>query len=129
MADIAFLLLIFFMVIVNEPDRTRLDLPDSRVRVGAAETAALVVLAPGADGAGLTFKYSDGVQQSREYAGLSAIRAEAAALLAREPARLFKIKADGSVSCADVGRTFDALSEAGARQILLITDAQRREGS
>ena len=58
MADIAFLLLIFFMLIVYEPDRTTVDLPDSEIRAGSDSDAALVILAVG-DGANLGVAVND----------------------------------------------------------------------
>ena len=52
MADIAFLLMIFFVVtMVQSLDRTRVDLPDSRTRAGAGPKAAIVVLARNEAGA------------------------------------------------------------------------------
>lgn len=129
MADIAFLLLIFFMVIVSEPDHTRLDLPDSVIQDSVVEKAALVILLPGNSGGDVVFKFTDGVEQSRIVPDFAAIEAEAAALISREPGKIFKIKADGGISCGDIGRTFDALSHAGAARVLMVTRARDEERS
>jgi biopolymer transport protein ExbD len=59
--------------------------------------------------------------------GPAAIREEAADLLARTPDKVFQIKADADVPCEDVGRVLDALTSAGARKILMLTDVADKE--
>lgn len=128
MADIAFLLLIFFMLIVYESDRTQVDLPDSDIRVGAAADAALVILAVGQGGpSDVIYKFTDGVSESRQIPGLAAVEAEAARVLASNPQALFKIKADGAVSARLVTTVFDALNGAGAVKVLMLTDPRATE--
>jgi len=127
MADIAFLLLIFFMVIVFEADRTRVDLPETMTRSTLDGTAALVVLARGGDGAVLVRFAGDVTEESRLLPDLDALDSEAAWILSRHPGRVFKIKADGAIPARTVTRVFDALTQAGARQVLLLTD-QRSAG-
>ena len=129
MADIAFLLLIFFMLIVYEPDRTTVDLPNSEIRAGSDSDAALVILAVGDGGpSDVVFKFTDGVTESKVIPGLEAVRAEAAQVLSLNPGKLFKIKADGEVSARLVTRVFDALSDAGAGRILMLTDPRDSGG-
>jgi biopolymer transport protein ExbD len=64
MADIAFLLIIFFMVTtVHELDRTSVNLPSAKTRIEAEKGAAIVVLAKQADMSGtesLVYKFTDG---------------------------------------------------------------------
>ena len=123
MADIAFLLLIFFMLIVYEADRTEVDLPDSAVRHGSEQDAALVILALGGGGpTDVVFKFTDGVDESKVIPGVEAVSAEAAHVLSANPQVVFKIKADGEVSARVVTRVFDALIEAGAAEVLMLTD-------
>ena len=129
MADIAFLLLIFFMLIVYEADRTTVDLPDTEIRTGSDLDAALVILAVGDGGpSDVVFKFTDGVTESKVITGLEAVRAEAAQVLSINPEKLFKIKADGRVSARLVIRVFDALSNAGAGRILMLTDPRDSDG-
>ena len=123
MADIAFLLLIFFMLIAYEPDRTQVDLPDSTVRVGADGDAALVVLTLGDGGpSDVVFRFTDGVSDSKLLSGLDAVSGEARQVLASNPQMVFKIKADGEISARLVTRVFDALCDAGAATVLMLTD-------
>ena len=56
------------------------------------------------------------------------MRAEAAQVLSINPGKLFKIKADGKVSARLVTRVFDALSNAGAGRILMLTDPRDSDG-
>jgi len=129
MADIAFLLLIFFMLIVYEPDRTEVDLPDSSVRAGSGKESALVILAPGEGGpSDVVFKFTDGVADSRVIPGVDAIGDEARQVLASHPRTVFKIKADGKISARLVTRVFEALSDAGAAKVLMLTDP-REDGA
>lgn len=129
MADIAFLLLIFFMLIVYEPDRTAVDLPNSEIRAGSDSKAALVILAVGDGGpSDVVFRFTDGVHESKVIPGVEAVRAEAGRVLSIDPGKLFKIKADGTVSARLVTRVFDALSDAGAGTILMLTDPRDSGG-
>jgi len=130
MADIAFLLLIFFMVIVYDADRTRVELPKSEVRLGSDERAALVILSRGDDAVGsVAIRFAgEPTQDSTLLPDLEAVYAEAAHVLADEPGKVFKIKADGRISARMVTRVFDALSRAGAGRVLMLTDP-REAGS
>ena len=123
MADIAFLLLIFFMLIVYESDRTEVDLPDSTVRPATEQDAALVILAlRDDDPSGVIILFNDGVSKSKVVPGFEAIEAEAARILESNRQIVFKIKADGKISARLVTRVFDALIGAGAGRVLMLTD-------
>ncbi|MCP3978997.1 MAG: biopolymer transporter ExbD [bacterium] len=123
MADIAFLLLIFFMVIVYDADRTRVDLPDSSSRSGTDAEAATVVLTYGeVHPTEVVIRFTDGIAESRVLPDVDAVRVEAEAALAANPQRVFKIKADRLVPARDVTRVFDALTGAGGKQVLMLTD-------
>ena len=69
MADIAFLLIIFFMVTtVHEVDRTSVNLPLAKTREEAEKGAAIVVLAKATDARGdenIIYKFSDGKAMSK----------------------------------------------------------------
>jgi biopolymer transport protein ExbD len=124
MADIAFLLLIFFMVIVYEADRTVVDLPDSDLRQGSDEEAALVILVrAGDDPADVIIRFAgDVTQESIVVPNMKAVESEAAYALSRKPGKVFKIKADGTIAARTVTRVFDALIRAGADRVLMLTD-------
>lgn len=124
MADIAFLLLIFFMVIVYEADRTIVDLPDTDLRQGTDEDAALVILErTGEDPTDVVIRFAgDVTQESITVPDMQAVEAEAAYALSRKPGKVFKIKADGTIAARTVTRVFDALIRAGADRVLMLTD-------
>ena len=64
MADIAFLLIIFFMVTtVHEVDRTSVNLPLAKSREEAEKGSAIVVLAKNKYGE-IQYKFSDGTNMS-----------------------------------------------------------------
>ena len=125
MADIAFLLIIFFVVTtVYSQDRTSVNLPNSTVRSAAEADAAIVVLARDKQGSGaLVYKFSDGKSPSVVVSGLDAIRAEAASVVSVAPERTFQIKADGGIPWDYVGAVFDTLNSAGVSRIVMLTDA------
>ena len=128
MADIAFLLIVFFVVTtVWTLDRTPVDLPDSRIRSSAGKNRAVVVLARGEHGQSpIVYKFSNGTAESALVPGADAIRAEAANVLTEDPSKVFQIKADGDILCEDVGRILDALTGAGVETILMLTDPADR---
>lgn len=123
-ADIAFLLVVFFALIANEPDRTQVVLPESNAQVAAAENAAIVVV--GYEGEQLVldepvYKFSDGVTASEIVDGPTGLRGEAGRLLETDPARQFRLKADGRTPCRVIGGVLDALTRAGGTQVVMAT--------
>ena len=129
MADIAFLLIVFFVITtVRTLDRTAIDLPDSKVRTPAEREAAMIVIASGTrSDAGLVYKFSDGTAQTTFVAGPDDIEAHVARIVAENPTRAFEIKADGDVLCDDVGRVLDAVSRGGGRKVLMLTEPLGRQ--
>ena len=88
MADIAFLLIIFFMVTtVHEVDRTSVNLPLAKIREEAEKGSAIVVLARGKDGE-LLYKFSDGKNMSHLVSGPQDIYQEASLITYRDPDRV-----------------------------------------
>ena len=72
MADIAFLLIIFFMVTtVHEVDRTSVNLPLAKIREEAEKGSAFVVLGKmkSGDTEQLIYKFSDGEAMSKVISG------------------------------------------------------------
>jgi biopolymer transport protein ExbD len=128
MADIAFLLIIFFMVTtVHELDRTSVNLPAATTRIEAEKGAAIVVLAKQSDMAGtesLVYKFSDGDQTSWAVSGPNDIYLEAARAAAADSGKQFIIKADGTVRYEKVDELLDALRKGGVQKVLLLTAQQ-----
>ena len=124
MADIAFLLIIFFMVTtVHEVDRTSVNLPVAKIREEAEKGSAIVVLAKlttdGVDS--LVYKFSDGDQMSKVVPGLREIYHEASVLTYRDSTKQFVVKADGSIRFEKIDELLDTLREGGVTKVLLLT--------
>jgi biopolymer transport protein ExbD len=125
MADIAFLLIIFFMVTtVHELDRTSVNLPAAKIREEAEKGAAIVVLAKQADATGveqLVYKFSDGDQQSHVVSGPEDINLEASRATYVDETKQFILKADGTVRFEKIDELLDAMRRGGVQRVLLLT--------
>ena len=121
MADIAFLLIIFFMVTtVHEVDRTSVNLPLAKIREEAEKGSAIVVLAIDKDGFE-QYKFSDGENMSTLVSGPEDIYLEAARLTHRDPTQQFILKADGSVRFEKIDELLDSMRKGGVQKVLLLT--------
>ena len=122
MADIAFLLIIFFMVTtVHEVDRTKIDLPASTVHVEADKGAAIIVLEVTPEG-DYVYHFSDGKEMSNVVPGIREIYLEATRIVhLRGKLWQFLIKADGQVHFEKVDELLDTLRRAGTQTVLLLT--------
>lgn len=122
MADIAFLLIIFFMVTTtHEVDRTSVNLPAANIRVKAEQGASIVVLVK--DEAGLHYKFSDGENMSHDVQGPDDIYLEASRLTYENPAKQFALKADGTVQFEKIDELLDQMRKGGVERVLLLTAA------
>ena len=125
MADIAFLLIIFFMVTtVHELDRTSVNLPAAKIREEAEKGAAIVVLAKQGDATGaeqLVYKFSDGDQQSHVVSGPEDINLEASRATYVDETKQFILKADGTVRFEKIDELLDAMRRGGVQRVLLLT--------
>ena len=123
MADIAFLLIIFFMVTTtHQVDKTSVNLPLASIRQEAEKEAAIVVMNKERDGT-LTYKFSDGKSQSHLGGGADDIYLEASRLTAQNPIKQFALKADGSVHYEKIDELLDQMRRGGVSRVLLLTDA------
>jgi biopolymer transport protein ExbD len=122
MADIAFLLIIFFMVTTtHEVDRTSVNLPAAVIREKAEQGAAIVVMAK-VDGT-LHYKFSDGENMSHDVSGPGDIYLEASRLTYREAKKQFALKADGTVQFEKVDELLDQMRKGSVQNVLLLTAA------
>ena len=131
MADIAFLLIIFFMVTtVHEVDRTSVNLPLAKTREEAEKGAAIVVLAKMAQEGveRLVYKFSDGDNMSVDVRGPDDIYFEATNKIAQDSTTQFIIKADGTVRFEKIDELLDTLRKADVQKVLLLS-AQRTDES
>jgi len=127
MADIAFLLIIFFMVTtVHETDRTSVNLPLATTREEAEKGSAIVVLAKSSkDGVdSLVYKFSDGKQMSHVVSGPQDIYFEATNRIAQDETTQFILKADGTVKFEKIDELLDTLRKADVQKVLLLSAQQ-----
>ena len=121
MADIAFLLIIFFMVTtVHEVDRTSVNLPLAKIREEAEKGAAIVVMAKDKDD-NLVYKFSDGEAMSTLVGGPEDIYLEASRLTYVDSTKQFVLKADGKIHFEKVDELLDQMRRGGVQNVLLLT--------
>jgi biopolymer transport protein ExbD len=121
MADIAFLLIIFFMLTTSfSPERTSVELPNSQIRTEVSKNAAIVAITQ--DG---ILKFTDGEQPSftLSESELGQLTSEIIGLI---PGKEFVIKADRSARYEHIDKVLEQLRVNGAKKIGLLTD--RRVG-
>jgi biopolymer transport protein ExbD len=120
MADIAFLLIIFFMVTVTfEVDKTQLVLPESDIRLEVPKKSAYVSVTE--DG---TIRVSSGEEISVVVPGPEDVVSFAASVVATDPQKVFVIKADTNTRYQLVDRVIDGLKQAKAETIFLLSSAE-----
>jgi biopolymer transport protein ExbD len=123
MADIAFLLIIFFMVTTtHEVDRTSVNLPAATIRKKAEQGAAIVVMVKDSTGQ-LFYKFSDGENMSHDVQGPDDIYLEASRLTYDNPRKQFALKADGTVHFEKIDELLDQMRKGGVERVLLLTSA------
>jgi biopolymer transport protein ExbD len=121
MADIAFLLIIFFMVTtVHELDKTSVNLPLAKSREESAAGSAIVVLNSLGDGQ-YEYKFSDGENMSHQIPGPDALYLEASRLTSRRADQQFILKADGDVRFEKIDELLDNLRKADVQKVLLLS--------
>ena len=128
MADIAFLLIIFFMVTtVHEVDRTTVNTPVSILHEEAEKGAAIVVMHKDRDSGQLIYKFSDGEIMSTVRSGPGEIYLEASRIIYGDKTHQFLLKADGDIEFSYIDEIMDELRKAGVQDLLMLTQPGRGE--
>ncbi len=116
MADIAFLLIVFFMVTMTiTVDRTEVQLPTSLQRTEVAKGAAVIAIA--VDG---VIHFSNGEEDSRVI-NVQDILPSAAFIMSKDSLKYFLIKADGNVEYRYIDQVMEQLRQASVRNIAMLT--------
>ncbi|MGH9341582.1 MAG: ExbD/TolR family protein [Acidobacteriota bacterium] len=121
MADIAFLLIIFFMLTTTfSPERTTVQLPGSETRTEITKDAAIIAIT--ADG---TIRFAEGEQTSILLSGPEELGALTQEIIKVFPNKQFVLKADRLVQYETIDQVLEALRNNGARNIGLLTEQER----
>ena len=123
MADIAFLLIIFFMLTTSfSPEKTPVTLPASAIQTQVTEGAAIIAIKDTGE-----LWFTDGEQQSQPISSAEEIGRRAAAIVEQAPTKEFLIKADRSVPFEAVDEVLEALRSNQVRNIGLLTALRPRK--
>ena len=118
MADIAFLLIIFFMLTITfEVDKTQVVLPKTTLRYEIPKQSAYVSIDPNG-----RIRVSDGNEQSALVSAADEVLSMAAGVIAMDPQKVFVVKSDGDVQWEKVDEVIDALKRAKVRDVYLLSD-------
>lgn len=123
MADIVFLLIVFFVLTYKvEVDRTKMDLPDTWVRMKVPEKAAVISISPPSASPPLTIRVSTGEEMSLPVSTDEEIVTFASTEVAQNPDKEFIVKADEAVPYERVDAVLDALKQSKVKFIYLLSD-------
>ncbi len=124
MADIAFLLIIFFMVTISfEVDKTQVMLPKTAIRLEVPKKAAYISITENG-----SIRVSSGEEISVPVPGPEDVLSFAAGVVAQNPSKEFVLKADRDVPYQYVDRVVDALKQSKAQVIYLLSQQETVDG-
>jgi biopolymer transport protein ExbD len=123
MADIVFLLIVFFVLTYKvEVDRTRMELPDTwvRVKIDQEEKPAVISIAPKREG--YLIRVSTGEEMSLPVSTVEEVVTFASTEVAKDPNKQFVVKADEEVPYEHFDAVLDALKQSKVKYIYLLSD-------
>lgn len=117
MADIAFLLIIFFMVTTAfSLDRTPMELPETEQQEQTKKGAAIISVTEGE-----TFRFSEGTEDARLVDGIGGLAEAIRGVTAANRLHPFIIKADRRVPYRVIDQVLEQLRSAGAEDVTLLS--------
>ena len=117
MADIAFLLIIFFMVTTAYSlDRTPMELPETAQQEQTAKGAAIISITEDE-----TFRFSSGEEDARLVDGIGGLAEAISSVTATNRLHPFVIKADRRVKYRVIDQVLEQLRSAGAEDVTLLS--------
>ena len=120
MADIAFLLVIFFMVTTAYSlDRTPMELPETKEQDESKKGSAVISIT-----AEETFRFSAGEEDTHVVNGLEGLAESIRAVAAGNSMHPFVIKADRRVKYRVIDQVLEQLRLAGAQNVTLLSRGQ-----
>lgn len=124
MADIAFLLIVFFMVTISfEVDKTTVTLPETDIRLEIPKQAAYVSVTANGQ-----IRVSSGEEISVPVPGPDEVLSFAAGVVQSDPSKAFVLKADKDVPYQYVDGVMDSLKQAKAQVIYLLSTQETVDG-
>jgi biopolymer transport protein ExbD len=128
MADIVFLLIVFYVLTYKvEVDRTRMNLPDTWVRVKIPEEEKPAVISIASRREGYLIRVSTGEEMSLPVSTDEEVVTFASTEVARDPDKRFIIKADAEVPYERFDAVLDALKQSKAKYIYLLSEQKTRD--
>lgn len=120
MADIAFLLIVFFMVTITfEKDKTQVALPTTELRFEVPKIAAYISVTENEQ-----IRVTDGEAMSVPVPSVDEVGAFAADLVRNYPGRPVVLKADAKVRYQKIDRIIDELKQAQVELIYLLSEQE-----
>lgn len=125
MADIAFLLIIFFMLTFTiEVDHTQVTLPETLIRNEVPKKSALISVEASGQ-----IRVSSGEEMSVPVPSEDDVLSFAAGIVQTDPSKTFIIKADKDTPYHFVDSIIDALKQAKVRDVYLLSQQETVDSS